>query len=165
MAYAGFVSRGIAFVVDGMISGVVSTVGYALIRAGGQALGYDMSGGGRVATGFLSSLPLVFVAYCAIFWSLSGRTPGMALMGLRVVRPDGTTPSLVRAVGRVAGYAVSAVLMLGFAWILVDRRRQGFHDKLAGTFVVYSEVPTMSSAMRRRREARRAAVIDRSGTV
>ena len=35
-------------------------------------------------------------------------------------------------------YLISAILFLGYLWILFDNRRQGFHDKIAGTFVVYS---------------------------
>ena len=38
---------------------------------------------------------------------------------------------------RACGYWVSGILLLGFAWIAVDERSQGFHDKFAGTFVVY----------------------------
>ena len=39
---------------------------------------------------------------------------------------------------RLKAIAVSAILFLGYLWILFDNRRQGFHDKLAGTIVVYS---------------------------
>ncbi len=35
------------------------------------------------------------------------------------------------------GYYLSAIpLLLGFVWVAFDKRKQGFHDKLAGTFVV-----------------------------
>jgi uncharacterized RDD family membrane protein YckC len=43
----------------------------------------------------------------------------------------------VRSLVRVLAYSVSAILLLGFLWIAVDRRRQGFHDKIAHTFVIY----------------------------
>jgi uncharacterized RDD family membrane protein YckC len=43
------------------------------------------------------------------------------------------------ALMRAAGYAVSSIFMIGFMWIGVDRRRQGFHDKMARTFVVYDQ--------------------------
>jgi uncharacterized RDD family membrane protein YckC len=73
------------------------------------------------------------------FWTLTGQTPGMTLMGLRVVTTDGHYVSLGRSVRRLIGYFVSAlVLWLGFLWILVDDRRQGWHDKIAGTCVVYN---------------------------
>ena len=59
---------------------------------------------------------------------------------------------------RVLGYIVSAILMLGFIWIAVDRRRQGFHDKLAGTFVVYDDTGT---SMMGHLDARRAHAAQR----
>jgi uncharacterized RDD family membrane protein YckC len=42
----------------------------------------------------------------------------------------------MQAVGRLLGYVVSSILYLGFIWILFDERRQGWHDKLAGTVVI-----------------------------
>ena len=49
-------------------------------------------------------------------------------------------PSTARLVGRLFAYLISALpLFLGFAWIAIDRRRQGWHDKIAGTLVVYDD--------------------------
>jgi uncharacterized RDD family membrane protein YckC len=60
-------------------------------------------------------------------------------MGLRVVTINGKRLSLLRAILRLIGYLLSALpLYLGFLWTLVDDRRQGWHDKLAGTCVVYT---------------------------
>ncbi len=42
------------------------------------------------------------------------------------------------AVRRWLGYFVSAILFLGFLWVLVDDKRQGFHDKMAGSVVIYA---------------------------
>jgi len=60
------------------------------------------------------------------------------LMGLRLVRTDGQRLHIGNAIRRELGYVVSAILFLGYLWVLFDNRRQGFHDKLAGTIVVYS---------------------------
>src|SRR5262249_20684585 len=79
------------------------------------------------------------VAYPIAFWVIAERTPGKALMGLRVIRTDGKPMTLGRAVLRYAGYWISALpLFLGFAWILVDDERRGWHDRIAGTCVVYT---------------------------
>lgn len=60
-------------------------------------------------------------------------------MGLRVVRMDGSKLSPWLAFVRVVGYIISAIpLYLGFLWIFVDDRRQAWHDKLAGTCVIYT---------------------------
>jgi uncharacterized RDD family membrane protein YckC len=137
--YAGIVSRGLAFSVDAVITLGVATGAYQLALAALSIIGSTTmwSGDGGVALGYLLAVPVVFIVYCAGFWALLGRTPGMMLLGLRVVALDGGLPSGRRSLIRVLAYWISAIFFLGFAWIAVDRRNQGFHDKLAGTFVVY----------------------------
>jgi uncharacterized RDD family membrane protein YckC len=81
---------------------------------------------------------LFSIAYFVGFWTWRGQTPGMMLLGLRVAREsDGTSPGLARSILRYVGYLISgAVLFLGFIWIAFDSRKQGWHDKIAGTVVV-----------------------------
>ena len=59
-------------------------------------------------------------------------------MRLRVVDADtGQALSTPQAIGRYLGYYVSILpLMLGIFWVGIDKKKQGFHDKLAGTVVV-----------------------------
>lgn len=81
----------------------------------------------------------LLVFYYIFFWALLGFTPGKFLLGLRIVRPDGRKIGLGRAIVRFIGYWISAVfLFVGFLWIIFDRRRQGWHDKLADTQVIYT---------------------------
>jgi uncharacterized RDD family membrane protein YckC len=72
------------------------------------------------------------------FWRRYGATPGKMAVGARIVDArTGAAPSTGRLVVRYAGYLVSMLpLFLGFAWIAIDRRKQGWHDKIAGTVVV-----------------------------
>jgi uncharacterized RDD family membrane protein YckC len=65
-------------------------------------------------------------------------TPGKLAMNIRIVdAKTGELPSTGRLVVRLACYFVSAaVLYLGFFWIAIDRRKQGWHDKIAGTVVI-----------------------------
>lgn len=72
------------------------------------------------------------------FWTLLGATPGMLLVGSRVVAAEsgrGLTfvRSAVRAVGLVLGLAA---LGIGVLWCIRDARHQGLHDKLARSLVV-----------------------------
>lgn len=69
-----------------------------------------------------------------------GRTPAMALMGLRIVRVDGTPPSLGQHVGRALLLVVDTILggLLGWIVILCSRRRQRVGDHAAGTLVVHA---------------------------
>jgi uncharacterized RDD family membrane protein YckC len=74
------------------------------------------------------------------FWVKLFGTPGKLLMGCQVVDADSAEPlSLRQAVLRYLGYYVSALpLGLGFLWIVWDPRKQGFHDKIANTVVLYN---------------------------
>ena len=81
---------------------------------------------------------LISFGYDIAFWTLAGQTPGKQLVGVRVVRTDGRRIEFGRAVVRRLGYILSSLLYLGFLWILFDNRRQGWHDKLADTIVVYT---------------------------
>jgi uncharacterized RDD family membrane protein YckC len=49
------------------------------------------------------------------------------------------TPSTGKLIGRYFAYIVSCIFMLGFIWIAFDKRKQGWHDKLAGTVVIHAE--------------------------
>jgi uncharacterized RDD family membrane protein YckC len=74
------------------------------------------------------------------FWVKLCGTPGKLLMSCQVVDADSTQPLTLRqAVLRYLGYYVSALpLGLGFLWIAWDKRKQGFHDKIANTVVLYN---------------------------
>ena len=73
-----------------------------------------------------------------LFWTAAGQTPGMRLMRLRVSNHHGQPPSLGRSVVRFLGLLLAIVpLFAGFLPVLVDDRRRGLHDFLAGTTVLY----------------------------
>jgi hypothetical protein len=62
------------------------------------------------------------------------------LLNQRVVGADGQPVSTGKAILRYLGYIISGVLLsLGFLLAAFDRRRQGLHDKLGGTFVVKAD--------------------------
>ena len=90
--------------------------------------------------------PVIISLYNIVFWWLRGQTPGKWLLGLRVVALGGGKVTLGRAVLRFVGYLLSALpFYLGFLWILGSERR-GFHDRLAGTEVVYTRRPRAQAA-------------------
>jgi uncharacterized RDD family membrane protein YckC len=78
-------------------------------------------------------------AYFVGFWSLAGQTPGMRLMRIVLVPVSGGRLGVWQALRRMVGVLVCwLTLGLGFALVLVDDRRQGLHDKIAGTLVLYA---------------------------
>jgi uncharacterized RDD family membrane protein YckC len=135
--YVGFWKRVLAFVVDSIIVGTVILI-FALAFYGrqyfqlsekGETLLFDI-----VVQGVLPALAAI------LFWRYRGATPGKMLIGARIV--DAQTlgkPSTGQLIGRYFAYLVSMIFMLGFIWIAFDRRKQGWHDKLAGTVVISEE--------------------------
>ena len=75
------------------------------------------------------------------FWMLWQATPGKMAVSARIVDAStGDAASVGQLVGRYFGYFLSAIpLCLGFIWVGLDPRKQGWHDKLAGTVVVRSK--------------------------
>jgi uncharacterized RDD family membrane protein YckC len=74
------------------------------------------------------------------FWVLKQATPGKMVVGARVVNAKtGGSLSTGRAIARYLAYFVSVLpLGLGILWVAFDSRKQGWHDKIAGTLVVSS---------------------------
>ena len=87
-------------------------------------------------------LVLLAVAAAAIgFWRAFGATPGKIALGLKIVDArTGQAPGFGQLILRFVCYFVSAFpLYLGFLWAAFDRRKQGWHDKIARTIVIHSE--------------------------
>jgi uncharacterized RDD family membrane protein YckC len=84
------------------------------------------------------AIVVLFAAYSIVLWSFAGGTIGQRALGMQVRREaDGRRISLGRAALRYIGYLVAWVpLALGIFWIGLDPRKQGWHDKIAGTFVI-----------------------------
>ena len=82
-------------------------------------------------------LPAVAVI---IFWVYKSATPGKMATKLTIVdAKTGEKPSTGQFIGRYLGYYVSMIpLFLGIIWVGIDKRKQGWHDKLAGTVVIKS---------------------------
>lgn len=86
--------------------------------------------------GILAGLAVVSMAYFTLLNAHGRQTLGKRVFGLAVVRSDGGPASRRRALLRSLGYLVSeGAFYLGFLWVLWDRRREAWHDKMAGTRV------------------------------
>jgi uncharacterized RDD family membrane protein YckC len=81
---------------------------------------------------------LIFsLVYFIGFWAKSGQTIGKSMLGIRVVGADGQSLSWGKALLRYIGYLVSGIVAsIGFMWVAFDGKRQGWHDKIAGSYVV-----------------------------
>lgn len=74
-------------------------------------------------------------------WYFFSATPGKMLMGMKIVDAEtGMPPNNGQNIIRYLGYFVSTFAMgMGLFWVAWDKRRQGWHDKMAGTVVVYKK--------------------------
>lgn len=90
-----------------------------------------------VATMALAGALLAYFYFFA-FTALAFATPGQSALGLRVRRFDGETPDVRASLWRGTGYLVSAILMLGFAWAVLDPEQLTWHDRMSGTCLVES---------------------------
>lgn len=98
-----------------------------------------MTTGSVLKVGVVLLNQLYAILYFAVFWSLIGYTPGKYVVGLRVVRLDGLRLGFWRCTLRAVCYYLSALLLfLGFIWIIFDKNRQGLHDKIVNTVVIYT---------------------------
>lgn len=145
---AGFISRAIAFVLDLILMSVAVLAAIALAEAVvGFFTLYGLVGQRVVQTGLFRDIVVALTALIGVviavgypvgFWVLLGQTPGKLLTGVRIACIDGRPLTVRRAFLRYLGYWLSAIpLGAGFMWVLVDDQRQCWHDKLAGTRVVY----------------------------
>jgi uncharacterized RDD family membrane protein YckC len=83
-------------------------------------------------------MALVLVVTVGLWLKFLG-TPGKLLLECQIVDADTFLPMTSKqAVLRYAAYLASILpLMLGFLWVARDPRKQGFHDKIANTVVLY----------------------------
>jgi uncharacterized RDD family membrane protein YckC len=136
--YAGFASRFIAFIFDCVVS-----IGIFMIVLSAASFAASVLTGSTIHWSRANLwVVLAFFAweflYYAYFWTASGKTPGMVLLGVQVVGHDGTPVGSHRGLVRTLAFPLSFILLgLGFLGILLDRDRRALHDLIAGTAVVY----------------------------
>ena len=138
-ATAGFGVRTLAYLVDALLlSFVGGAFPYLVINTATSAPSGNP--GQQVTTSGGGSL-LVSLIYFVLFWSSfgGGRTLGMRLFGLKVVREEdlgqmGVLSAFVRWIGLWLSFALCFV---GVIWVAFDSRHQGWHDKIARTLVLH----------------------------
>lgn len=98
-----------------------------------MASGVTFTGPANILISYV--LPAVVVI---AFWTAKHATPGKMVIGATIVdAKTGESPSFKQHVIRYLGYFVSTIpFCLGLIWVGLDKRKQGWHDKLAGTVVV-----------------------------
>jgi uncharacterized RDD family membrane protein YckC len=132
LEYASFGQRAIALLIDWLIVVVIS-MPVIVVVFGAEYFSLDpVRRSGDLVIALLAGAAIVW------FWRYCGATPGKLAVGVKIVDAQtGSAPSTGRLVLRLVCYLLSALpLYLGFLWVALDRRKQGWHDKIAGTVVV-----------------------------
>jgi len=125
---AGFWIRFFAFFIDSIGVGIVSNILTSFMGSS------DPLDPGRNSLG-----TLIGILYFSYFWSAQGggQTLGMRVLNLKVVRTDGSALTLLQAFVRYIGLIISIVpLFIGVIWAAFDANKQGWHDKIANTYVI-----------------------------
>lgn len=132
--YAGFWIRALASIIDSILILIVTIPPLMLIYGAEY----------WTKTGILGGMWDVLISYVLpaiaviVFWLYKSATPGKMICGIKVVSLSGTERlSVGRAIGRYVAYYPSIMVFgLGILWVAFDKRKQGWHDKLANTAVV-----------------------------
>jgi uncharacterized RDD family membrane protein YckC len=132
--YAGFWARVGASIIDTIL--LVIVTGPLLTMIYGQSYW----AGETMVSGFWDAL-LGYVLPAGaviVFWFYKSATPGKMALRMTIVDADtGGKPSTGQLIGRYAAYYLSAIPFgMGFLWVGIDKRKQGWHDKLARTVVI-----------------------------
>jgi uncharacterized RDD family membrane protein YckC len=136
MRYAGFWIRFWAAVVDLLVLAPPLVLVLFFISFGGE----NVDGLGLIAQSIFSFIiyPFYFSFFESSRWQA---TPGKRLLGLRVTDLNGYRISFSRAIRRnVSKFLSGLVLYVGYIMVGLTEKKQGLHDKLAGTVVVYGKV-------------------------
>jgi uncharacterized RDD family membrane protein YckC len=136
--YAGFWIRFAAALIDSIIVGVASNlvvmpISFALIRTSDD----PMANLGLQGILVLFQI-VVACGYFGYFLSTKGATPGKLLLGLKVIRSDGSGLSFGRGAARYLAQFVSGmILLIGYIIAAFDAEKRALHDHLCDTRVVY----------------------------
>ncbi|MBQ4059089.1 MAG: RDD family protein [Lachnospiraceae bacterium] len=139
--YAGFWVRLIAFAIDSLLAAlVVSTIKspFAIASEAGIEL-FDANF--LFHYSFLDVLDYVaVVAYFVLLTYYSHTTPGKMAMGLEVITVDKEWTLLNVIYRETIGRFFSSLMCAGYFAVIVTRKKQGFHDMLCDTYVVYKNM-------------------------
>jgi uncharacterized RDD family membrane protein YckC len=134
--YAGFWARTGAAIIDTILIALI-TIPLTVSIYGWDYFNSEATGVIAGPADFLISYVTPAIAVI-IFWIYKQATPGKMAISAKIL--DATTgepASTGQLIGRYFGYFVSMIpLFLGVIWVAFDKRKQGWHDKLAGTVVV-----------------------------
>ncbi|MEW6488740.1 MAG: RDD family protein [Thermodesulfobacteriota bacterium] len=139
--YGGFWLRGLAQFVDGLILGVPGIVLFFVVFPpffAGLEQGEEAAAMFSVYANLMQLAAMALgLVYTVFFWGRYGATPGKMVCGLKVVRPDGSHITYLRALGRyLANFLSMIFLYIGYLMAAFDRQKRSLHDRICDTRVI-----------------------------
>jgi uncharacterized RDD family membrane protein YckC len=158
--YAGSMSRLLAYGIDLVVStGLFSLALAAISYVAKIVTGHEVSWNRQNIVVVIVYIVWEFF-YFGYSWAMSGRTFGMAVLGIKVVQADGQLIRPRQGVLRSLAFPLSFLILgLGFLGILVGRQHRALHDVIAGTAVVYAWDARAARLRFLAREAERPAAV------
>lgn len=143
--HSGFVPRLLATVIDGIIILAVAFILNLLFQ-----MVTGQPSGNKESSIFNLLATLITVAYEITFLTLYGATLGKMVLHLKVVNTNYQKLSFIQILKReTIGKILSGLAFnLGYLWVLVDEKKQAWHDKIAKTYVVHTEPITQAEYMK-----------------
>ena len=125
-----------AGVVDIFFLGLTCTAFVALFLVASKSAGGRLTFGKVDAGVYFAVAYLFYALYFSLFVTFAGATPGMQMLGLYIVRLDGSVPDTRQLVWRSFGYLLSgATLALGFLWAVWDEDHFTWQDRISQTYI------------------------------
>ena len=124
---AGWGTRALAIIIDSIGIGIIAAAISAIL------------GSDTASTQYQGLSLLLQAVYFTYFWSAAGKgqTLGSRALNIRVVKTDGSYLDYFGAFLRYIGFVIAcAAFLLGVIWAAFDAQKQGWHDKIASTYVV-----------------------------
>lgn len=151
--YAGFWARVGAMLIDAVLLALISLPLLLLIYGEEYLDSTDFIAG---PADFVISWVFPAIAII-VFWAYKSATPGKMVVHAKIVdEKSGKPPSVGQCIGRYFAYIISTIpLGLGYLWVAFDKKKQGWHDKLAGTVVIKPINPTEKVDFPKNKENRR----------
>jgi len=136
--YAGPLSRLLAYLIDSFLAfsaaGLISTI---IVGSINVMFAANLEWDWRAGVFGLVAFSIWFFVYFWVGVAVSGRTPGMSVLGIKVVEKEGTPVSPGHAAIRALVMPISALTVVGVLGIVFDARQRALHDLAAKTAVVY----------------------------
>jgi uncharacterized RDD family membrane protein YckC len=144
--------RVVAYIIDSLIIAAIAAVSWYLLTKNvspGKCIGggVEINGKCRGFTADQSShrtiwflvIALASIGFLVVMQGLTGRTPGKAIVGIRVIKGDGQAPGILRVIARELLWIIDGLPganLVGFITAMVSKNNQRVGDMVAGTYVV-----------------------------